>query len=197
MIQFSELRISTDGKKLHVDCHVENFAIYNSVYISAIYVDYYKNRLASGSPSEHAICLYDNTDGDASVRNCSVALDESQLEGTDFGTKKLRGGLFYVYVLCDANGLSLAAADCGWDSMTTMGIAADWKKIYDEGMMYIADVVKAGRNCGISDSFQDFILRWYAMRLGIETCDYDSVDKLWDGMFGGMEAHYNDCGCLR
>ena len=196
MIQFSELRISTDGKKLYVDCHVENFVIYNNVYISAIYIDYYKNRLASGSPSEHAICMYENINDDPTVKQCSATLRETELEGHDFGTNKFRGGLFYVYVICDTNGASLATADCGWDSMTTMGIVTDWQKIYNEGMMYINEMVN-GKNCGVSDNFQDFILRWYAFRLAIETCDYDSLDKLWDGLFGNMEPNYSGCGCFR
>ena len=196
MIQFSELRLSNDGRKLYIECAVEDFNIYNDVYISKIYVDYYKNRLSSGSPSEHAICVYDNVDDDYTVKSYSATVYESQIEGVSFGTAHFAGGLFYVYVICDVHGTSLASADCGWDNMTTMGIIADWKKVYDEGMVFTADVANNSNHmCGISDGFEDFILRWYALRLSMETCDYDSVDSIWDNMFNNLNAHYSSTGC--
>lgn len=194
MIQFSELRLSADKHKIYVGCEVENFDIYSGVYIKSVYIDYYKNRLASGSPSENAICLYDNTHDDYTVKSAYATLDSNALTEA-FGTTTFVDGLFYVYVTCDVHGASLATADCGWDAMTTVGIVADWEKVWAEGMMYINEVANACSNCGIKDNFLDFILRWEALKLAMITCDYETVDNIWDGLLGTSKMVSGGCGC--
>ena len=195
MIQFSELRLSSDKTKIYIGCAVENFTIYNSVYIKSVYIEYYKNRLASGEPSEKAICLYENEQDDATKKSFYHILDINGVVAEDFGTAKFDNGLFYVYVTCDTNGASLATADCGWDTMTTIGIIADWQKVYQMGMEYILEVANACHKCTISDEFTNFALRWNALRLAMETCDYDDVDAIWSGLFGEGRITYNGCGC--
>lgn len=195
MIQFSELRISTDRRKLYVGCEVENFDIYSGVYIKSIYVEYYKNRLASGSPSEDAVCIYDNANDDYSVKSAYATLTAAELPES-LEISSFAKGLFYVYVICDVHGTSLATADCGWDAMTTVGIVADWEKVWAEGMHYIDEVARACGKCTIKDDFIDFILRWEALKLAMIVCDYETVDRLWDGLFGdGSGVAYRGCGC--
>lgn len=195
MIQFSELRISDCKRKIYVGCEVENFDIYSGVYIKSVYIDYYKNRLASGSPSENAICLYDNTNDNYNIKSVYVTLDSASLQDS-FGTHTFANGLFYVYVICDVHGNSLATADCGWDSMTTVGIIADWEKVWREGMMYIGQVANSCSTCTIKDGFIDFILRWEALKLAMATCDYETVDMMWDGLIGNTRAaSTGGCGC--
>ena len=189
--------MSSDKKTVYVGCSVENFTIYNSVYIKSVHIEYYKNRLASGSPSEKAICLYENTNDNTSVKSAFATLTAAQLVGTEFGVADFADGLFYVYVLCDVSGASLATADCGWDSMTTVGIIADWQKVYEYGMANIMDVAGNNHLCMIGDDFIDFVLKWEALKLAMETCDYDNVDALWDGLFGDGVMYHSPCGCGR
>lgn len=196
MIQFSELRISENKKQLSVGCYVENFDIYDDVYIKSIYVEYYKNRLENGDISEKAICIYDNTNDDYTVKSAHAVLMKQEIT-EEFGTGSFDNGLFYVYVICDVHGgASLASADCGWDIMKTVGIVADWERVYRAGMAYILDVADGCHTCVISDEFIDFIMRWNALRLAMLVCDYITVDMLWDKFLGYTTARRSSCGCM-
>lgn len=193
MIQFSELRISANKRKLYVGCEVENFDIYQDVYVDSIYVEYYKNRLVNGESSENAICIYQD-DGNHN-RSVYATLDVTQLT-EEFGTDTFDGGLFYVYVSCDmTSSHSIASADCGWDNLTTVGIILDWERIYRLGTRFIREVSDKCGKCITSDGFIDFILRWEALRLAVETCDYDNIDNIWDGLLGNLPAAKMGCGC--
>lgn len=294
MIGFSELRMSADKSKLLVGCFVEDFDFYENIYIDSVYVDYYRNRLSSGSPSDHAKCLYKNKlgkatdklhydaankvfyiknptdaevltrfkgdnvtvnifnsgvggytsftakmidvavdtsssalkytvvfsgysndsnpymliqndtdcsvwveDPDTTVRSLNLSLSASEISKKTFGVSDFANGLFYVYVIC--GGVPGSTTECGWDNMTTIGIIADWELVYKSGMHYISDIIKPHLPCRmngiVGDGFTDFILRWNALKLGMQTCDYDSVDRLWNTMLkvdGGAEY---GCGC--
>lgn len=49
MIQFNELRVSPDGKKLIIDASVKDLQYYNDVYIDAIIIDTQDTYVANGS----------------------------------------------------------------------------------------------------------------------------------------------------
>lgn len=293
MIGFSELRMSADKSKLLVGCFVEDFDFYENIYIDSVYVDYYKNRLASGSPSDHAKCLYKNKlgkvteqvsydienhvfyvtntdaidalkgfkgskvtvrltnsgvegyssfeatlgsvamdtntyarhivtfsgykaddnpymliqndtqcsvwveDPDTTVKSLNLSLSTSEISKKTFGVADFADGLFYVYVIC--GGVPGSTTECGKDNMTTIGVLADWELVYTSGMHYISDIIKPHLPCKmngiVGDGFTDFILRWNALKLGIKTCDYDSVDKLWNTMLEVDRGADYGCGC--
>lgn len=200
MVQFNELRITDNKTCLTVSCFVENLSMYSGMYIKSIDVYYYKNYSTAGGSSEHAINIYSNTSDDTTVKSVRKTLYAAQLESVanEFGTSTFAGGLFYVVVECDGTlGSGAALYECGADSTVDVGVVVDWEKIYSEGMRYITSYYNNCKTpCDVS-LWEDFILRWNALKLAIATCDWDMVNTLWDKIFfrSATRASASGCGC--
>lgn len=210
MVTFNELRICEDGSKLIVDCEVEGIDIYNGIYIKNIYLDYYKNASYASMPSSKAYKIYENKYNDTTVRSKRITLSEAEVAGMGFGVSTFDGALFYVIVECDGSAKALAELEglpCGYDQTVDIGAILDWAMFYRKGMGYIASMFdKCGNPCAPTDAFEHFILLWNALKLAIETCDWDTVIDLWDKFLlspnsnGGSSYSAvvtSGCGCGR
>lgn len=202
MVLFNELRIADDKQSLLVECYIEGLGIYSGMYIKEIYVDYYKNALTSGVPSDKAIQIYDNTNTDTSVnavRACLLA-SNSDVE-TNFGITDFDSGMFYVYVYCDGTlPASVSTLPCGFDDASDIGVIVDWKKMYEIGMQFVSTLSGVCYDpCKNPLGFDNFVLVWNALRLAISTCDYSLAEKIWEKFI----RYYNPstmaggagCGC--
>lgn len=183
MVLFNELRIADDKQSIFVDCYIEGLGIYSDMYIKEIYIDYYKNALTSGVPSDKAIKIYDNTNDQTSVnavRTCLLASD-SQVE-QNFGISDFDSGMFYVYVYCDGTlPASVSTLPCGYDDTSDTGVIVDWKKMYQIGMQYVSTLSsRCFDKCNDVFGFDNFIFVWNALKLAISTCDYSLAEKIWE-----------------
>lgn len=202
MVIFNELRISDDKQSLTIDCAVEGLDIYSDMYIKNIYLEYYKNASTYGVPSTKAIKVYDDEDSleSKAVRIC---VDAAELAlHSDFGTATFDKGLFYVIVNCDGDlPADVSLLSCGMDNTVDVGVALDWKRIYQVGMQYISSLnAKCFDACGDLTGYKSFVLIWYALRFAISSCDYVQVERTWENF---LKIYSNNntplfsagCGC--
>lgn len=186
MVTFNELRICEEGDRLIVDCEIDDNALYDGMYIQSIYLEHYKNASVASMPGEKAQLIYNNEYSDRRVRSKRIVFDAMDLAVSSLGVSSFDGELFYVIVMCGGD-LNVAAIDgklpCGADDTTAIGAILDWRLFYSRGMGYIASMFdKCGNPCQPTDAFEHFILLWNALKLAIETCDWETVKDLW-GMF--------------
>ena len=207
MVIFNELRITEDKECLIVDCSIEDIDGYDGMYIDSVTVEYYKNVTEDGSASDHAITMYEKTDGAVGITSYRGTLKASSLDKETFGTDTLAGGLFFITVSCDGtpeNPEILASYSCGADNTIDVGVAIDWHSVYSLGIGYAAKLAYNCEDpCDIPDGFENFILYWYALQLAISTCDWFQVRKLWDKFMralagnGTVVSSGGGCGCNR
>ena len=207
MVTFNELRICEDGNYLIVDCEIDNVDVFKNMYIQNIYLEYYKNASSVGMPSDKAHVIYENKYDDASVKSKRVVFSKAELSSTEFGISSFDGEMFYVIVECGgAPTAEISYMPCGEDDPRTIGVVIDWRLFYSRGMGYIASLFDdCGNPCQPTDEFEHFIILWNALRLAVETCDWEMVKDLWDkfrlakgtrgdSAFGKV---FGGCGCGR
>lgn len=196
MVKFDELRISENGSALTVECRVENYDVYKDMYIDSIYLEYYKNRGTIGSPSDKAIRIFENRNTDKnSVKAVRKTITVDALPG-NFGADTFAGGLFYVYVNCDGNlPASVSTMYCGFDVPLDIAVVPDWKMLYEKIMPMVAQYASGCSPCEDITGFGHFILMWYAFKFAVDTCDWVSVDRLWDEFIGDADGPVSRGGC--
>ena len=205
MVIFNELRISDDKQCLTIDCAIEGLDIYSDMHIKTIDLEYYKNVETMGVPSSKALNVYTYSpargvsDPQTAIKINVNAAQLSTIE--DFGTEDFDKGLFYVIVECDGT-LPAAAAllSCGMDSTVDIGVALDWKRVYEIGMRFISSLTsKCLNECSDKSSNMNFILLWNALRFALISCDYVQVAYLWDiflRIYNNNSTQFSAaCGC--
>ena len=207
MVTFNELRICEDGSYLIVDCEIDNVDVFKNMYIQSIYLEHYKNASSVGMPGDNAYKLYENRYDDATVKSKRVTLSVNDLRFTKFGITSFSGEMFYVVVICGGEPTGeITYMPCGAEDPKTIGVVIDWNLFYSRGMGYIASLFDdCGNPCQPTDEFEHFIILWNAIRLAIETCDWELVKDLWDkfrlakGTRGDSVTGkvFGGCGCGR
>lgn len=190
MIEFQELRITPDGKKLIIDASVKNLQYYNDVYIDAIIIDTQDTYVANG-PSTNPVFSYEVhgasvNDSPESDNRKRVRLE---LDSTALGVS-LCDTLFFVYVV--AKGTPSADTPCGMDNQTTMGVVANLYPFYRSMVNYMKEVED---ECEIPKNFIDALLRFKALELSIRTGHYAQAVKYWNKFFRGVKSKPINTGC--
>ena len=199
MVKFDELRISEDGRFLTVECHVENYDMYREMYIESIYLEYYKNRGATGM-SEKALLLFENhNDVPTDVRGVRKCISVNDLPSW-FECPAFRGGLFYVYVTCNGSptgehAIEMDACGCSFSHNHDTGIIVDWKALYEKIMPLVAQYASKCSGCEVPADFETMILLWNAFRFAVDVCDYEQLEKIWDELMGIESSGRISSGC--
>lgn len=189
MIEFRELRVTPDGKRLIIDASVKDLQYYNDVYIDAIIIDTQDTYVANGPSTEpifsHETATDDGTiqegDGEKRVR--------LELDSTALGVS-LCDTLFFVYVV--TKGTPSADTPCGMDNQTTMGVVANLYPFYRTMVNYMKEVED---ECEIPKNFIDVLLRFKALELSIRTGHYVQAIKYWNKFFKGVKSKTINTGC--
>jgi len=194
MIDFTTLRITEQGDCLQVDCAVSEGEAYEKVFIQSVWLGHWTD-WQPRHPGEHAVQVWPEkgSNEDESVREVSVDVRPWQL-GKDFGTSKFSGEMFYVFVEWGGTP-DMATLPCGEDDQFAIAIVLDWKAVHEEGMSLLKAVLPCAGGCADKSEFIDFILRWHALRLAIDTCDFDTANDLWGRLFGGGKKKVEAAGC--
>ena len=191
MVKFNELRIKKDRSGLIVDCSVEGLTVYENMYISSIDLYYYKNADSSGLPVDttKVITVYDNATDDTTVKNVRRCITEAALSTGTLGTSTFKDGIFYVRVTCDGTlGSDISQFACGSDNPVDIGIAIDWRSLYNSGMGLVTRMSGCNSFCDPNTGYEQFIMNWFAIRLAMLACDYDGLAEAWERFF-----HLNAC----
>lgn len=198
MVTFNELRISDDYGCLIVDCEVERVGIYKDMYVKSVYLEYYKNANAASMPSSKAVCIYENTNDDKTVKAIRLKVMQSSLGRMDFGTTSFKNGLFYVIVNCDGTmPASIVNYPCGYDEQTDIGAIIDWKSFYNIGMSYVNSLFGGCDSCPDLTGFEHFAVLWNALKMAISTCDWNLVSELWDKFLLASSSPFISSGSSR
>lgn len=212
MIQFNELRVTPDNKKLIIDASVKDLQYYNNVYIDAVIIDTQDTYVANG-PSTKPIFSYEvPTENETvySIPECNGCTpvrteedDEICFTGNEDGEKRVRleldsrtlgvsldSTLFFVYIV--AKGVPSPDTPCGMDNQTTLGVVANLYPFYRSSVNYMKEVEN---DCDIPREFIDSILRFKAFELSIKTGHYTQAIKYWNKFFKEIKSTTINTGC--
>lgn len=197
MIQFNELRITPDGKKLVIDASVKDLNYYNDVYIDAIIIDS-QNTYVSNGPSSKPLFYYEISNPNVTVTypEYNGYVPSRQGNSEDINEKRVRleldskilgdsisTNLFFVYVI--AKGTPSPDTPCGMDNQTTLGVVADLYPYYRSVMNGIKEI---SNECEIPRTFIDNLLRFKALELSLKTGNYIQAIKYWNKFFVGIKS---------
>lgn len=198
MVEFKELKLSNDKEMLFVDCSVKQYNIYKDIYISGIWIDYYRNVKTVGVPSNKAIKIFESKT-DEMLKSVQASLKISQLT-EDFGTSDFNEGMFYVIVKCAGTlSSSVSKLPCGYDEDTDVAVIFDMSMLYQMGMNIVA-YLQSGDNNTCDDYYllDNYIALWESLRIASDVCDYKLVETLWDKLIKfNYNSHEVICSCRR
>lgn len=207
MIQFNELRITPDGKKLVIDASVKDLSYYNNVYIDAVIIDT-QNTYTSSGPSSNPIFYYEVASNPSVVYalpecdGCNPVKDRADREicftGLEDGEEKrirleldektlgasLCNDLFFIYVV--AKGVPSADTPCGMDNGTTLGVVANLYPFYRNIMNYLKEFEDT---CNPPRNFIDGLLKFKAFELSLKTGNYTQTIKYWNKFFKNLRSN--------
>lgn len=203
MIVINELRISDDNRNLIVDASVDNLCYYNDVGIASVIIDT-QHTYSNSHPSNRAVYHVSVEDLPDNPENCQGVFVEKKedkikrirlvLDKGDLGTG-LSDNLFFVYIV--ANGIPSPSTPCGYDNTYVMGIVWNKRLLYNIGMSYVREM---GDTCTVPRGFIDYILRFNAFQLALETGNYPVAIDYWNKFFlrkgNSIKVPNNKrCGC--
>ena len=217
VITFNDLRFSDDLKTLRIDVEVDEDKLPSEIsYISIkkIYLEYYKNRTATLTPSEDMSILVwqDESDGSTPVHRVPLVGDyygvpESVLDTKLIGTRTFKDGLFYVYVEFvylegsgSGSGSGNGVSEDDIEMECAVGAVIDWHSIYQKGMAAVSKLAKSCNKdaCELPVFLEQFIIVWHAFFLAVEARDFDMVDRLWGRFLNvspGALSSGSPCNC--
>lgn len=169
-----------------IDCSVKDIPVYENMYIKKAELYHYKNADSSGLPvnSSKVLVVYENSIPDTTVKSIRKCVSATILATSVIGVEDFKNQLFYVKITCDGTlGAEISQYACGMDNTVDIGIAPDWKALYDSGMGFITALSGCHALCNPPKGYEQFILNWFAIRLAILACDYDGLALAWDRYF--------------
>lgn len=209
MILINECRIKQN--QLIIDASVDNALYYKYIGIDSITIDTDETFSETGPSSEpvysitieELYTLYssvsdysdtEDSDNTETMDASSTPLEKHlrlKLSAKDLGLEDLNSSLFFIYI--KAKGYPAYNTPCGKDSIYTIGVATNMLSVYSQAMQYIKTI----DSCDIPRDFIDFILKYKALELAIETGNYSTAIDYYKRLFTNTTTISNssDCGC--
>lgn len=172
MVDFISLSYTDNYDAINIKLALTSAALVNYV-ISAVYLEYYKNRTADGSPSNKAVSL-DNPYPERDWTSLDTTVScESIFQKTGLAT--LEGTMFYVVVELTyvPNPTTKVPRE--------QAVLFDWNAVYEIGMGLVASMVndcEKGR-CDIPFGMEQYVLVYHGLVLALAAQDIDMLEKLW------------------
>lgn len=210
MVIFDQLKISDNGREMHIGFHINKADYFNNIYLESLTI-MVANQVSETDPltsTANYIYKYDFPSGmkeynvvldkgsfDAASNNWNPttgeAIDSSKpYANTSFDTLNLSSDLFFVYVKC-AEGVIIGCPPCRLDELTTLGVTFDENLLHQKVLGYTKELADS---CNIPRGFIDLILLWQAFKSSIETEHYIQAIKYWKMLFNNNKS-YNSKGC--
>lgn len=213
MVEFKELRVTSDGKRLIIDAAVKDLQYYSNVFIDSIIVDTQDTFVPNGPSvkpvythevkSENSVvysipetngCGPVRTEGDNEI--CFVAPEGAgekrvrlELTETNLGVS-LNDTLFFVYVV--TSGVPAPDTPCGMDNQTTLGVVANLLPFYRSSVGFMKEIES---DCDVPKGFIDTLLRFKAFELSVRTGHYSQAIKYWNRFFRNIRGGTIKTGC--
>ena len=180
MVQFNELYITPDNKRLVIEAQVKDLQYYDNVYISRVIIDN-QDTYKENTPSNDPVYTYDVESNSKKVR---LELDYTDLT--------INNKMLFVYIQTTGNPAS--NTPCGMDNQTTLGVVINRYTIYK----YIITNLKTLNNTCVPPAyFIDGILKIKALDLAIDTGHYIEAIKLYNKFYSKVRiiTINNNCNC--
>lgn len=218
MIQFNELKITSDNLHIYIDAQVKSNAYYTNVGIKNLIIDTSSTFTETGPSSNYIYMLdiesirssatiylvsnettpiQDGTNGiilyvnaQNVVKRVIVTIPSSTLTGTP----SLTTTLFFVYAT--ALGTPSSDTPCGLDNLLTLQALYNKSLIYDAGLAYTREICNS---CSINENFIDFILKLKGLELALVTKHYTAAISMWNKFFSATTSSTSystsNCNC--
>ena len=192
MVVFDELRITPEGDALFIDLHIRKDLVteWPDSNIASISICE-SSKYTEGGVPEGAVEVYHK--GEYRVTKYFDKItpgDNIDLPAT------FKDKLFYVYVTLE--GIVETALTCGCSNKNpSIGVALDMGIIYNQFMQYINEL-DSPRTCSnkTPSGFTDFILRYNAFLLAMDSKHYKKGIAFFDKWFSGKyKPITSGCGC--
>lgn len=187
MIKFNTLNVDSKNRVLALDLEIDdNISYYRECYITSIKIDNQKTYTPSG-PSENAYTVYEYTEGDTTIREYSEVITAIFSNPYTFTTNDL----FFVYVTISDD--IPADTPCGYDILTTIGIAFDKKILYNGAL---SNIRLFAQHCGDKTQLVDYILYHKYFDLCLKAGRIENAIILWNQLLGTTTiVQSSNCGC--
>ena len=174
MLQWNELRVTPDARKLIIDVQVQKMPYYENVGIDRIVVDTQRSFDVTG-PSNAPLFDMDGC-GDNHIR---IAVD----------IDSLGDNIFFVYAI--AEGDPSCDTPCGMKDKTILGVVYNKYPFYKYAMSMLSEM----DGCEPPQWLIDHILKLKAFEMCIKTGNYTKAIEYWDWFFNKKVRKNVDCGC--
>lgn len=210
MIEFRELRITSDGKYLIIDAAVKEHSYYENVFIDSIVIDTQDTYVQNG-PSNNPVYQYKvEEDGVQNLyaipEECScnpVLIDEDKSYCFTYGYEEGRhvrlmlstkdiplNNMLFVYAV--AKGTPSPDTPCGLDNSIVMQTVVDLYPFYQNTLCFLKEL---NNDCEVPKGFTDMILRLKALELCIRTGNYPQAIKYWKKFFSNNNRVTTTSNC--
>ena len=215
MIQFNELKITSDNLHIYIDAQVRSEEYYANIGIKTLIIDTSTTFTETG-PSSNALYTLDvlgvvssatvyqlpdvitpiqiGTNGITIYMNSNGVVKRiiiSIPSNTITGTPSLINTLFFVYVTAvgDLSGVT----PCGMDNPITLQALYNKQVIYEAGLAYTREICSS---CSINENFIDFILKLKGLELALLTNHYTTAIIMWNKFFANTStSSYSSTNC--
>lgn len=178
MLQWNELRVTPDGKRLIVDVQVQELDYYDDVYIDSICFDVQSTYDSTG-PSSKAVTIL-STEEEDNQKHIRMSWDIDTLQDK----------LFFVYAI--AKGTPADDTPCGMKNTITMGVTYNKYPIYIIAMKSLGEL----DGCQAPLDLINFSLGLKAFDLSIDTGNYSKAIEYWNKFFTrDKQVVTSNCGC--
>ena len=178
MIEFNELKISTDNQCMIIDVSVKNISIYDNVYLDSIIIDNQDTFTNNGPSSNPVYSLI--VEGDS--KNFRIVLGNTDLD--------IQNNMFFVYI--STKGTPSPDTPCSMDNNISVGILYNKYLLYK---LFMNSVKEVESECNIPKNFINNILRLKALELCLSTGNYIQAIKYWNKFFKNNKYDLNTNIC--
>lgn len=169
MIKYNELRI--DGNYLYLNIQVEDKPYFIDVLINGARID---TPLTYGTETPYHIIEEEPEKNLIAEVYLPTAKDD------------------ILFITPNIQGTPTPDTPCGQDT-NKLGVVYNKKTLMQKGLGYLKEL---GNSCIIPKGFIDFILRFKALDMSIETCNYQEAIKYWNMLNRvPIKTATNNCGC--
>lgn len=183
MVEFKRLLLLPKRNGLYLEVEVPDLPYNENIYLDRIYIDT-ADSFRVGGVSKNPVYKYTIEGNKKSLK--------LTIPHHDILVKHCEGQLFFVYVI--TKGTFKADTPCGMDEHATLAAICDTYKIYRQGIKYIQETYE---RCNVPRHFIDFILRYNAFKICLQTRDYPLAIAYWK-RFNNQSCNApssNTCGC--
>ena len=183
MINFSQCRVSWDGRYLYITANIEPMDYFTNVFIDSVTVDTQDTFTTTGPSSKPAYTY--TSEGDQ--KEVSLAL-----EYRDLGLGLLKDKMLFIWVT--AKGTPSADTPCGMDSSMKLCVAFNESQLFNKGLSLIKEL---SNTCEIPSGLTNWTLMTSAFKLALDSGDFTAAIDLWNTLIKGstISVKSQSCGC--